>query len=268
MAADTGADPARAQGKLEARYSATVGGIEVGKGAWVIDIAEDQFTAAASGRTSGLMQVFAGGSGSTASRGTINPAGRLSASAYAANVASGGKTDEVRMVLASGNVKDVTAHPPLEPNPDRVPVTDAHRRGILDPMTASLVSVAGSGDPLTAEACRRTLAIFDGRQRLDLELSFKRTDTVKAEKGYQGAVVVCSVHFNPIAGHRPSRASVKYLIEQRDIEMWLAPIAGTRVLVPFRLSVPTPIGLAVLEAKQFLTSAQPRRPAPATAKTQ
>ena len=26
------------------------------------------------------------------------------------------------------------------------------------------------------------------------------------------------------------------------MEVWLAPIAGTRVLVPFRMSIPTPLG--------------------------
>ena len=43
----------------------------VGKGAWVIDIAENQFTAAASGATAGLLRVFASGQGSGASRGNI-----------------------------------------------------------------------------------------------------------------------------------------------------------------------------------------------------
>jgi hypothetical protein len=43
----------------------------------------------------------------------------------------------------------------------------------------------------------------------------------------------------------------------RDLEVWLAPIAGTRVLVPFRAEGPTPIGIAVLEANQFVAVAMP-----------
>jgi hypothetical protein len=39
--------PAAAQGKLDAKYTATLAGIPIGKGVWVIDIAHDQFTAAA-----------------------------------------------------------------------------------------------------------------------------------------------------------------------------------------------------------------------------
>ena len=33
--------------------------------------------------------------------------------------------------------------------------------------------------------------------------------------------------------------------------------AGTRVLVPFRVAIPTPLGMGVLEATQFVTVAQP-----------
>ena len=63
------ASPALAQGRLDARYSVTLSGMPVGKGSWVIDIAENQFTAAASGATAGLLRVFASGQGSGASRG-------------------------------------------------------------------------------------------------------------------------------------------------------------------------------------------------------
>jgi hypothetical protein len=55
------------------------------------------------------------------------------------------------------------------------------------------------------------------------------------------------------------------------MEMWLAPIAGTRMLVPFRFSVPTPFGLGVLQATYFVTQPQPTeaaRQAPNAPKTQ
>ena len=59
--------------------------------------------------------------------------------------------------------------------------------------------------------------------------------TVKPEKGYAGPVVVCAVYFlQPVAGYIPARAAIRYLAGLRDIEVWLAPIAGTRVLVPYR----------------------------------
>jgi Protein of unknown function (DUF3108) len=253
-----------AQGRLDARYTVTLGGLQVGRGAWVIDIADDHFTASASGATSGLMRVFASGQGQSVSRGTIS-GGQLVPTAYTSSITTDQKYDEVRMTLSSGSVREFVADPPTIPSPDRVPLTDAHRRGVADPMTASLMRVPGNGDPLVPQACQRTLAVFDGRMRYDLRLGFKRLEQVRSEKGYQGPVVVCSVHFAPIAGYIPDRAAIRYLVELRDMEMWLAPIAGTRVMVPYRVSVPTPLGVGVMQATQFVSVPQPGR---AAAKTQ
>ena len=71
----------------------------------------------------------------------------------------------------------------------------------------------------------------------------------------------------PVAGHIPSRATVKYLANQRDMEVWLAPVAGTHVLVPFRVSIPTPVGLGVMQATQFVSAPQPHA-ASASSRTQ
>lgn len=261
---------AQAQTKLEARYTASLAGIPLGSGTWVIDINADQYTAVASGRTTGLVKLVSNGSGTSGSRGTLQGAS-IASMGYVSSTTSDKRVDEVRMLLRGGVVKEVVVVPPLEPAPDRVPVTEAHRKGVTDPMSAALMPVGGKGEVVSPEACKRKLAVFDGRQRADIELVFKRMDQVKADKGYQGPVVVCTVLYTPLAGHRPERPAIKYLIEQRDMEMWLAPIAGTRVLVPFRFSVPTPFGLGVLQANYFVANplpAQAARHAPAAAKTQ
>ena len=258
MMADAEQGVGRAQGKLDARYTVTLGGLPIGRGAWLVDIGDDNFSAAASGATAGLMRIFASGHGQSATRGPVS-GGQPLPSSYASNIFTDRKYDEIRMVIHSGTVKEFVADPPTVATPDRVPLTEAHRRGVSDPMTASLMRVPGSGDTLVPHACQRTLSIFDGRMRYDLQLSFKRLDRVKSDKGYQGPVAVCAVHFSPIAGHIPDRAAIKYLVGLRDIEMWLAPIAGTRVLVPYRVSIPTPIGLGVLQASQFVSIAQPAK---------
>jgi hypothetical protein len=254
-----------AQGKLDARYTVTLGGLPIGRGAWVIDIGDDHFSAAANGATAGLMRVFASGQGQSAARGGVSSGGQLVPATYASSIVTDQKFDDVRMVISAGTVKEFVADPPTMPSPDRVPLTEAHRRGVSDPMTASLMRVPGNGDTFVPQACQRTLSIFDGRMRYDLQLAFKRLERVKAEKGYQGMAVVCAVHFSPIAGHIPDRAAIKYLVELRDIELWLAPIAGTRVMVPYRVTVPTPIGLGVVQATQFVSMPQPGK---TSAKTQ
>jgi hypothetical protein len=84
-------------------------------------------------------------------------------------------------------------------------------------------------------------------------------ENVKAKKGYAGPVVVCAAYFSPVAGFIPSRTAIKYLSKQREMEIWLAPIAGTRVLVPYRAQSPTPVGQAVLEASEFISVPLPAR---------
>ena len=257
------APSAFAQGKLDARYEAMLAGIPVGKGAWTIDIADDSFSAAASGGTSGLLKAFAGGSGTGAAQGRVVN-GALVSTNYSATTTTSKKSEAIRIVLSNGNVKEYVIEPEPPVDPDRLPITDAHRRGVYDPMTGSMLRVPGSGDPLSPEACRTGAAIFDGRMRYDLKLDFKRMETVRAEKGYRGPVVVCAVYFSPVAGYIPDRPVIKYLAAQRNIEITFAPIAGTRILVPFRMVIPTPLGTAMLEATQFITQASP----PRVAKTQ
>ena len=265
------AAPAQAQaqlpGRLDARYSVSLGGVPIGKGAWVIEISENQYTAAASGAATGLLRVLSTGRGSGASRGYIT-GGNLVPASFAASITTDKKTEEIRMTLGSGEVKEFMITPEVQPDSERIPVTEAHRRGVSDPMTGSLVRVGGVGNPVSPQACQRTIQIFDGRMRYNLQFAYKRMEQVKADKGYEGPAVVCSVTFVPLAGYVPSRAAVKYLITQRDVEVWLAPVAATRVLVPFRVSIPTPIGVGVMQATQFIAVAPPHAAAAAGPKTQ
>ena len=255
---------AAAQGRFEAEYTATLAGIPIGHGNWVIEISDDQFSATASGGTFGIMRVLNTGHGTSTAQGPLS-GGQPVPQSYASTITNDKRIDDVRMAFAGGNVKELNVEPPLNPSPDRIPVTDADRRNVLDPMTATLVHVGGNGDPVSPLACSRKVAVFDGRVRYDLRSEFKRMEKVKAERGYQGPAVVCAVYFEPISGYIPSRSVIKYLIELRDAEVWLAPIAGTRVLVPFRFSMPTPLGTGLLLATQFISVAQPTHP---TAKTQ
>ena len=265
LAADA-AHVAAAQGRLEAEYTATLAGIPIGRGNWVIEISEDQFTATATGGTFGIMRVLTAGHGTSTAQGPVN-GGQPLPQTYASTITNNKRVDDVRMAFAGGSVKDLSVEPPLSPSTDRIPVTDADRHNVLDPMTATLDHVGGVGDPVSAQACGRKAAVFDGRMRFDLRSEFKRIETVKAEKGYQGPVVVCTVYFVPISGYVPERYAIRYLAALRDAEVWLAPISGTRVLVPYRFSLPTPIGTGVLQATAFISVPKPPRAA-ANMKTQ
>jgi hypothetical protein len=259
-------DPAAAQSKLEAHYRVTLAGLPLGSGAWVIDIADDRYTMAASGQVSGFLKAFSSGEGTAAVRGTIQGT-RFATGGYAMNIKTRNKLDEVRMSFAGGALKELSVEPPVEPDPKTVPLTEAHKRGIVDPISAGVVPSAGAGG-VGAEACQRTIPVFDGRQRYDLAMSFKRMDRVKAERGYEGPAVVCAVSYVPVGGHDPERSGIKFLRDNRGMEMWFVPIPGTRFLAMYRVVLPTLLGNAVLDATRFVTVVKSGRPATANMKTQ
>ena len=251
--------PAQAQARLDAQYEVTLSGLPVGRGSWTIDIGDDQYTASAFGGTTGLLKALANSSGTGAAQGRVVN-GALVGTNYSASTTTSKRTEAIHITLANGNVKESGIDPPPPIDPDRIPVSDAHKKNVFDPMTASLLRVPGNGDPLTPDACRTGAAVFDGRMRYDLMLDFKRMEMVEANKGYYGPVVVCAIYFKPIAGYIPDRPVIKYLQSARNIEIAFAPLPGTRYLVPFRMVVPTPLGTAMVEAAQFIIQANPHSP--------
>jgi Protein of unknown function (DUF3108) len=246
---------AHAEGKLDASYRISFARIPVGEITATVNFGDSEYTISARARAGGVMKVLVDGEGSFTTRGTIKD-GHPVPTNFTSKIVSNAETSDVTMVLDEGSVRELAAAPP-PPSQDRVPVTAANRRSIVDPLTAMLFSAGVSGEALSQEACRRTLPIFDGHHRFDFKLAFKRMDKVTAGKGYAGPVVVCSVSYEPIAGHRASIPLVKYLSEGREMEMALAPIAGTRLLAPFQLSVVSMLANLTIEANRLETTAPP-----------
>jgi hypothetical protein len=249
-------DHAHAEGKLDASYTISFARIRVGDIAATGVFGESEYAISARGRAGGIMKVFVDGEASLSTHGTIKD-GYPVPTTFTSKIVSDAETSDVTMVLDEGSVKELAATVP-PPKSDRVPVTQTNRQGIVDPLTAMLFSAAATGEGLARDVCRHTLPIFDGQQRYDLKLAFKRMDKVTAEKGYAGPVIVCSVSYEPIAGHRPSTPLIKYLSEGREMEMALAPVAGTRLLAPFKMLVESALANLVIEANQFEVTAQPQ----------
>jgi uncharacterized protein DUF3108 len=245
--------PALAQGKLEAGYTIAVARIPVGSVTTTAEIGEAEYRIATTGKAGGALRVVSSGEGTMSATGTIRD-GRLVPARYSSHTTADDDTLDVTMTFEDGNVKELQASAP-PPDGDRVELTDEHRRQVLDPLSALLIPVGEAG--VSDAACARTLPIFDGRRRYDLKLAFKRIEPVKADTGYAGPAVVCAVTFQPIAGHRASSPLARLLSGGRDIEMALAPIAGTRVLAPFRVTVAHMLGNVTLQANRFETAPAP-----------
>jgi hypothetical protein len=237
------ASPAMAQERVSARYEILIGGLQVGIAGLEGRVSGESYQASVSLRLSGVSRLVASGRGSATASGRIAGARAVPAN-YQLTLNTTQQNDAIRMAMAGGSVRSHSAEPERPAAGDEVPLTSAHRQGVLDPLSAGFFFVGGSGSTVTPEACAKTFPVFDGRQRYDLSFSFARTETVKTA-GYDGPVVVCNARYRAIAGHRP--AVTAPMEANRDMQIWLVPVAGTRALVPARISIRTPIGLAQIE---------------------
>jgi hypothetical protein len=241
------ATSAAAESRLQGRYEVKLAGVTIGRAAVLLEINRDRYTAAGSAKVSGIMRAISKAYGTAAVRGQILE-NQVVPLTYSLTARLDKRPDEVRIVMAARTVREVSAQPPLSPAPDRVPITAAHRKDVLDPLSAALIIVPGSGDVISKQACTRTLPIFDGRYRFEIELSFYRIENVSGAKGYAGPAVVCNAIYRPIAGHRPARTATTYATLNNEIRVWLVPVAGTRALVPYRVTIGTILGTVTLQA--------------------
>lgn len=240
--------PAARAASLDATYDVSLLGLSLGTASLSGGIEGGRYKLDIQARLTGLVGSFTGGRGSGAATGNLNGR-RLSPATFAVSSASSSESRTVRMALDRHAVQAVEIEPPIDAKPDRVPLNDGHRRNVMDPISAFLMPVEG-GRNAGAAACNRTLPIFDGAARYDIKLSYAGTREVRLD-GYSGPVSICQARYVPIAGHRALRPSTRFMAENKEITTWLAPVAGTGMMLPVRISVKTMIGTAVIEASSF-----------------
>jgi hypothetical protein len=235
---------------LKVDYRITLAGLTLGSADLTGAFEADSYDLKLQAKMSGLAGALSGGGQAALSAAGTLSATRASASTFAATGRSSSAQRTVRIGLSSGNVTGVDINPPLDPVDDRMPLAESHKRGVVDPL-GGMIAVARSRESVADPAnCDRTVPVFDGTQRFNVTLAFSETKSVRTP-AYTGTVLVCSVRYTPLGGHRPSRPSVKFMSENRDMSVWLAPVEGTRVLVPLRIAVNTMLGQNVIEAERW-----------------
>lgn len=242
-------------GTVDATYSITLAGLTIGRASLSGVVENGSYNINVSAALTGLMGAITQGSGSGTARGGIGSMAPLS-NGFAVTATNGSSSRTVQIGASSGNVRGVTIEPPLElPMEGRIPLREQHRQGVVDPISA-LVMPVRNGNPLDKANCERRLPVFDGTQRFDVVLTFAGVRNVESDEGYSGPVLVCQARYVPVAGHRPDRRAVKFMIENRNMDTWLAPVNGGRALMPYRISVRTMVGTSVIEARRFQSSAR------------
>ena len=80
----------------------------------------------------------------------------------------------------------------------------------------------------------------------------QRYRTHRRTDGYSGPAAVCGVKFVPISGFRPGDRGIDFMSSHADqIEVWMVPLPGTALYLPYRISVPTAFGSGSGEMLSF-----------------
>lgn len=230
--------PARADTAAIASYVINLSGINIAtanvsftddKGRYAIDIDAD---------VSGVGTLVARGSAKADSEGRTRD-GALAASDFNLTTHANGEDFSVKVQYASGNATGFQVAPPLTNNVGRVPLERKDLRGVLDPVGAFILQ----GKALGPDLCNRTLKIFTGMERYDIDMHYAAMQQATSQRtGYQGPVVLCRLRYVPISGHFKQSEMTAYLAKSKKILIWYAPLANSDYFIPYRVLMGTSVG--------------------------
>jgi len=241
------ATPAGA-GNLYVKYDVSLTGLKVGEAALSVDLNDRSYKLHGQGQMSAFGSFVSDGSGSVHATGSVTPQG-LSPAAYSMQAEEDGKPNNVSLALSNGAVTATQSHPAQDRMDERVKVTEAHKRGVIDPLTAVLFPAPKR---LHKNSCKRTIAIYDGRDRYDIVMDYKTAYQVRGGgKAYSGKVLACSARYKPISGHRPNRKTIQQLEANTTLEIHLAEVPGKPYLLLYKASMMTPVGPLNIQNVKF-----------------
>jgi len=235
--------------EFRARYTVSLIGLHIGEVAAAGILGSSSYRINLNAKLTGIAAVVSNLKLALASTGAVRSDG-LAPSTYATTSTNSQGARTVRMSLAAGNVKSVEIVPPFEDKPGRIPVSESHKRNVLDPTSALVMFVPKSEPLIGPAACNRTIPVYDGYVRFNITLRYVETREVSVP-GYSGPVSVCAVRYTPISGHSRDSKSTKFMAENRDIEAWLAPLPHAHVAVPLHVQLMTQAGAAEIDAVEF-----------------
>jgi hypothetical protein len=242
--------PAARAESLLARYAIKLIGLPLGTATLAGSVDASAYRLEAAARLTGLASVISNAKGAATASGVFVQ-GRVAPNGFATTSANSQMTRTIRIAMAAGTVRASEIVPPFDSPPDRIPVLESQKRHIIDPLSAFVMPIGAGEQVVGPAACNRTIPIFDSWTRFDVNLAYVGNATIAA-KGYSGPVAVCSARYTPVSGHR-DRPVTRFMADNRDMEVWLAPLGSARVAIPVRISVATMIGKLLIEATQFET---------------
>lgn len=156
-------------------------------------------------------------------------------------VNAAGQSSQLQITFNEDGPASVLALPPPARKPDAL--SDYHRKGALDPVSALLAAALPGAD----RPCAAAVPVFDGWRRFDLAIAYKGETEMTGDGGYAGPAHKCEGRIEPVAGYS-SEAMAAMRKEPQSVEVWLAPAGKARTLIPVRIVAPTSFGGAVIRS--------------------
>jgi hypothetical protein len=236
---------------MHANYRVSLIGVPIGVATANASVAESRYKVVLNVRLTGVaawiskLRMALASSGNYA-RGALSPSG------YATIASNARETRTLRMAMREGAVREIQYSPPWygQNSPDRVPLTDASKRDVIDPLSAFLMPAPAGANPVGPAACNRRVPVFDGYTRFDITLDYVGVKEIHT-RAYTGPVTICAARYIPIAGHKPGNEATRFMANNKDMNIWLAPVPHMQMVVPYRVSLMTQAGTAVIEAAEL-----------------
>lgn len=221
-----------------ARYVVTMRGTNIAEVGVNFKTSGTNFSIGIDGDVSGLASLVAAGTANIESSGKITNDGLLS-EAFKLETRTNGDRFKVSFEARNADVTSFQVFPPLTENKNRVPVITKHRNGINDPVAAFLVKA----ESLSPDICNRTVSVFTGIERYDIDLKFAENQTATSTRtGYQGPVVLCRMSYRPISGHFTNSDTTNYMRTNQRFLIWYAPLGNSGYAIPYRILIGTAFG--------------------------
>lgn len=246
---------------LSVDYSASISGLPIGTATVDATLLDGEYTISGSGKVAGISALFSDGRGKVDVTGTVRD--RIVKPARYSQTVVDDKKETLQMTFVNGRVADITVTPSKaekqknkKPNNERgkknkktstkIPLEDKHHEGVLDPLSAFLFPVENMDGE---SVCQRRVPVFDGEHRFDVVMKLKKETQQNGSR-----IFVCSLAYRPIAGYKPDKKSVKFMVGNDKMEVWLAPAGSSGFVVPVEAHVNTEIGMVVVKASNIRIS--------------
>jgi hypothetical protein len=240
---------------VRARYSLSYLGVQIGELIATSTVGPSTYETGLDARLTGIATLAATHQMSVKANGLLRN-GTIVPSSYSAQETGSNENRTLRILLAAGNVKSTEVDPPIEDIKERVPLTDKDKRNVIDPASAFIMLVPAGERGNGPGACNRTLRLFTGFVRSNIELAYVRTEELKT-RGYSGPVSVCTVRYVPIAGQLRDAATTVHISDNRGMEVRVAPVQDTALVMLVSVTVPMPLGTAVMSLEEYQVQPTP-----------